>query len=949
MKAAWSAWPRRLGELASARGSRTPLSPASRADLRHGERARSGLGDGRGRTHSGGRNRLERGRCRARRRKRGVRSRARGRRDPCGPAISLGSDLGDDGSRRKAFRSCATTSSCFSQATTGPNSTTCSEFAPAGVGLTSLRLHAQDPRTRRPSPTESHDEERLFCPRQRSNCAQRTALLTDAEIISCEQTSFRMLERSGLENHEEAEARFGEPRRRISPPSTRRPEGLLYGRATHGWRASFRRGRDPRPGFRGLYLAGGSVHPGPGAPMAALRRAAKRPCNVIRCGPCFDQDVVPGGYAWWYLDAISDDGQHGLTVIAFIGSVFSPYYAWAGRRDPLDHCAFNVALYGPRASLWSMTERRRSAVMRSRDSLAIGRTTASWEHGALVLDIRERAAPIPRRIRGRITIHPQAINPLPFVLEERGQHWWRPLAPRARVTVKMSAPALRWQGSGYVDQNAGAEPIEQAFSQWTWSRAATRDGTAIIYDAVRRREPPLSLALAFDRHARFDERASPPSARLPRTRWRVLPGRRARNEGRATSAVRSFEDTPVLFSRGPCRAHTPDLGEPVESRCMQSLLARSLLSTLSCASCFRSECREPLATNFEFRARTVFARFSKPIQGTQGNRDCFPGCTHSQSAAGSAGLQDAPTESALGPPLLPPTSQSSVSRPGHPTAPVRVRDAPCLPSRPTGVARSRREARLQRRTASRRRHNISHPPEIRPRSVPNVGAVRGRRAHGMKGFAPTHDRVRGSSRNDVSASRGFNEKVCASKLRRRPDSFQTARTDPRIARAYQKKFSGSRWNTRARRVKGVREGVAFDFAADLLIDQRRGKNRRTTIRRQKRNPGAGAGVERVRLLEQPRDDRAKPFVEVGFGEPCLRVDSRFPQPLSGQIDPTETRILADIARNVGELHRDPKVAGAGERLRRPHVHDERHHHADGACDARSIVEEFADRLVASAL
>jgi carotenoid 1,2-hydratase len=35
--------------------------------------------------------------------------------------------------------------------------------------------------------------------------------------------------------------------------------------------------------------------------------------------------VAPGGYAWWYLDALSDDGRHGLVVIAFIGSVFSPY------------------------------------------------------------------------------------------------------------------------------------------------------------------------------------------------------------------------------------------------------------------------------------------------------------------------------------------------------------------------------------------------------------------------------------------------------------------------------------------------------------------------------------------------------------------------------------------------------------------------------------------------
>ncbi len=81
--------------------------------------------------------------------------------------------------------------------------------------------------------------------------------------------------------------------------------------------------------------------------------------------------MVPhGGYAWWYLDALSDDGAHGLTIIAFIGSVFSPYYAWARRHgpaDPANHCALNVALYGPRGKRWCMTERGagRSAAART--------------------------------------------------------------------------------------------------------------------------------------------------------------------------------------------------------------------------------------------------------------------------------------------------------------------------------------------------------------------------------------------------------------------------------------------------------------------------------------------------------------------------------------------------------------------------------------------------------
>jgi 1-hydroxycarotenoid 3,4-desaturase len=45
--------------------------------------------------------------------------------------------------------------------------------------------------------------------------------------------------------------------------------GALYGRANHGSMASFMR-PGARSKVKGLYLAGGSVHPGPGIPMAAM-------------------------------------------------------------------------------------------------------------------------------------------------------------------------------------------------------------------------------------------------------------------------------------------------------------------------------------------------------------------------------------------------------------------------------------------------------------------------------------------------------------------------------------------------------------------------------------------------------------------------------------------------------------------------------------------------------
>jgi 1-hydroxycarotenoid 3,4-desaturase len=88
------------------------------------------------------------------------------------------------------------------------------------------------------------------------------------EIDTCEQTSLALLAHCGLKVVRNAANWV-----RTTPQGFERlfpgTGGALYGTATHGWTTLFK-----RPGATsrvpGLYLAGGSVHPGPGVPMAAM-------------------------------------------------------------------------------------------------------------------------------------------------------------------------------------------------------------------------------------------------------------------------------------------------------------------------------------------------------------------------------------------------------------------------------------------------------------------------------------------------------------------------------------------------------------------------------------------------------------------------------------------------------------------------------------------------------
>jgi len=263
-------------------------------------------------------------------------------------------------------------------------------------------------------------------------------------------------------------------------------------------------------------------------------------------GPRFDAPVAPDGYAWWYVDALSDDGRHGLTIIAFVGSVFSPYYALArsrGAGDPSQHCALNVALYGEGFKRWALTERRSASVRRSRSTLAIGPSSLSWDGTALTIAIDEITFPLPSRIRGTVRLFPAGLCGHAFALDHDGRHLWSPIAPCAQVEVALTAPALRWSGAGYLDGNAGDAPLESVFSRWHWSRASTPTSTLVHYDVDRRDGSNLAFSARFDRSGSVEPLPAPPRVTLPRTGWGIERSTRA-DPGQKVRIAKTFEDTP---------------------------------------------------------------------------------------------------------------------------------------------------------------------------------------------------------------------------------------------------------------------------------------------------------------------------------------------------------------------------------------------------------------------
>lgn len=207
-----------------------------------------------------------------------------------------------------------------------------------------------------------------------------------------------------------------------------------------------------------------------------------------------------------------------------------------------------------------MTERGCKQLQRTADTLVIGPSRVEWDGSALTVQIDERGAPLPKRLRGTVRVHPRALTTQHTELDPAGRHRWWPIAPESRVEVVMENPNLRWTGNGYLDSNSGDEPLEQGFRQWDWSRAKLREGSAVLYDMTFLNGERRALALRFDGRGAAEPFEPPPRVPLKTTFWWRIPRATQADAGHDVAVLETLEDTP-FYARSTVR--TTLQGEPV--------------------------------------------------------------------------------------------------------------------------------------------------------------------------------------------------------------------------------------------------------------------------------------------------------------------------------------------------------------------------------------------------
>ena len=116
-----------------------------------------------------------------------------------------------------------------------------------------------------------------------------------------------------------------------------------------------------------------------------------------------------------------------------------------------------------------------------------------------------------------------------------------------------------------------------------------------------------------------------------------------------------------------------------------------------------------------------------------------------------------------------------------------------------------------------------------------------------------------------------------------------------------------------------------------------------------RIPSSANSITATRLCEHSAEHGSKLRAGLRVAQERLGIDAVLAQQITGQIKAAGASVLADVAANIGELHGNAQVSGAGEGVVILNAHQHSHHDADGARHSCAIVTDLCQRVVIPAL
>ena len=205
-----------------------------------------------------------------------------------------------------------------------------------------------------------------------------------------------------------------------------------------------------------------------------------------------------GGFAWWYLDLVDDQGR-GLVLIWSFGLPFLPGYASSARRGDAPAArsrpSLTLSLYdGGRIAFYDLGEHTPDDASWDPHThrWTFGASTIRWEHSedgsmrTLYIDLDRPIPGTRERLTGQIRVHGrlcQGDAPVPHETDAPS-HVWSPMMLGCRGTADLQAGDFQFaiDGRAYHDRNAGLVPLHAlGIGRWWWGRISFSDHDFIWY------------------------------------------------------------------------------------------------------------------------------------------------------------------------------------------------------------------------------------------------------------------------------------------------------------------------------------------------------------------------------------------------------------------------------------------------------------------------------------